>query len=130
MKPKLKASHKPTIIYDYPVTLAALSKKKKSDPRFAERFEFYIEGLELGDAYSELTDWEEQLARFELEEAERKRLGKVSHPIDMDFIEALKVGMPKAGGIAVGVDRLIMLFADVSNISETLFFPAKDLFKS
>jgi elongation factor P--(R)-beta-lysine ligase len=119
---------RPTILYDYPVELAALSRKKKSDPRFAERFEFYIEGLELGDAYSELTDAEEQLARFKDEEAERKRLGKITHPIDMDFIEALRVGMPTAGGIAVGVDRLIMLFADVVDIADTLFFPAGDLF--
>ncbi len=121
---------KPTIICEYPSDLAALAKLKTGDDRFAERFEFYIEGLELGDAYSELTDWEEQLARFELEEAERKRLDKVEHPIDMDFIEALKVGMPRAGGIAVGVDRLIMLFADASDIADTLFFPAKDLFDS
>lgn len=119
---------KPTIIYDYPVSLAALAKVKKSDPRFAERFEFYIEGLELGDAYSELTDWKKQLERFQEETLERKRLGKVEHPIDMDFIEALKAGMPKAGGIAVGVDRLIMLFADVTDIADTLFFPIGDLF--
>jgi len=119
---------KPTILYDYPLDLAALAKVKKSDPRFAERFEFYIEGLELGDAYSELTDWKEQLKRFKEEDQDRKRLGKVEHPIDMDFIEALKVGMPKAGGIAVGVDRLIMLFADVTDIADTLFFPREDLF--
>jgi elongation factor P--(R)-beta-lysine ligase len=119
---------KPTIIYDYPVSLAALSRKKKSDPRFAERFEFYIEGLELGDAYSELTDATEQLGRFKEEEAARRRLEKIRHPIDMDFIRALQVGMPAAGGIAVGVDRLIMLFANVTDIADTLFFPAGDLF--
>lgn len=118
---------RPTILYDYPIALAALSQKKKSDPRFAERFEFYIEGLELGDGYSELTEWKEQLARFQSEYEERKRLGKVEHPIDMDFIEALKAGMPKSGGIAVGVDRLIMLFADARDIADTLFFPAKEL---
>ncbi len=127
VEPKLGRG-RPTIVYDYPASLAALSRKKKSDPRFAERFEFYIEGLELGDAYSELTDSKEQLIRFKEEEAERKRLGKVAHPIDMDFIDALKVGMPEAGGIAVGVDRLIMLFADVTDIADTLFFPEKDLF--
>lgn len=119
---------KATILYDYPVKLAALSKKKKSDPRFAERFEFYIEGLELGDAYSELTDWKEQLNRFRQEDEERRKLGKVEHPIDMDFIEALKLGLPVTGGIAVGVDRLIMLFADVADIADTLFFPAKEEF--
>lgn len=117
---------RPTILYDYPINLAALARKKKSDPRFAERFEFYIEGLELGDAFSELTDWKEQLVRFKLEAEERKRLGKVEHPIDMDFIDALKTGLPPCGGIAVGVDRLIMLFADVADIADTLFFPAKE----
>lgn len=121
---------KPTIIYEYPTVLAALSRKSERDPRYAERFEFYIEGLELGNAYSELTDWKEQLKRFKMEYAQRKRLGKVEHPIDMDFIEALKVGMPKTGGIAVGVDRLIMLFADARDIADTLFFPAKEEFFS
>jgi len=120
---------KPVILYDYPVTLAALSQTKKSDPRFAERFEFYIEGLELGDAYSELTDWKEQDKRFKEEDEERKRMGKVMHPIDHDFVEALKVGLPRAGGIAVGVDRLIMLYSDVTSIHDTLFFPQKDLFE-
>lgn len=119
---------KPTILYDYPALLAALSKKKSTDPRYAERFEFYIEGLELGDAYSELTDAKEQLARFKAEEKERRVMGKVEHPIDMDFIDALKVGMPRSGGIAVGVDRLIMLFADVIDIAQTMFFPRADLF--
>lgn len=128
VEPKL-GHGKPTIIYEYPVSLAALARTKASDPRFAERFEFYIEGLELGDAYSELTDWKEQLQRFRDEETERKRLGKIEHPTDMDFIEALKVGMPPAGGIAVGVDRLIMLFADTTDIADTLFFPMKDLFE-
>lgn len=119
---------KPTIIYDYPASLAALSRKKASDPRFAERFEFYIEGLELGDAYSELIDANEQSMRFAEETAERKRLGKTEHPVDMDFIDALKTGMPQSGGIAVGVDRLIMLFADVQDIADTLFFPVGEMF--
>jgi len=119
---------KPTIIHLYPASLAALSRKNGDDPRFAERFEFYIEGLELGDAYSELTDWKEQRERFAEEDEERRRLGKIDHPIDTDFIDALKAGMPRAGGIAVGVDRLIMLFADVRDIADTLFFPMRDLF--
>lgn len=119
---------RPTILYDYPAPLAALSKKKTSDPKYAERFEFYIDGLELGDAYSELIDAKEQLARFETEEKQRRVMGKIEHPIDMDFIDALRQGMPRAGGIAVGVDRLIMLFADVTDIADTLFFPRADLF--
>ncbi len=127
IEPKL-GHGKPTVIYEYPASLAALAKLKKGDERFAERFEFYIEGLELGDAYSELTNWKEQLERFEYEQSERKRLGKVMHPIDMDFIDALKAGMPPSGGIAVGVDRLIMLFADVRDIADTMYFPGADLF--
>jgi lysyl-tRNA synthetase class 2 len=128
VEPKLGRG-RPTIIYDYPAELAALAKVKGPDPRWAERFEFYIEGLELGDAYSELTDWKEQEERFIGEQEERRRLGKTLHPVDTDFIDALKAGMPETGGIAVGVDRLVMLFADVTDISDTLLFPAKDLFR-
>lgn len=119
---------KPTIVYEFPGELAALAKKKASDPRVAERFEFYIAGLELGDAYSELTDPVEQEARFNTELAEVKRLGKTSYEYDQDFLEALKVGLPTCSGIAVGVDRLVMLFADTTNIADTLFFPAVEEF--
>lgn len=119
---------KPTILYDFPSSMAALAKKKASDPRFAERFEFYIAGLELGDAYSELTDWKEQERRFERELSELRRLGKTVYDYDHDFIDALKVGLPACAGIAVGVDRLVMLFADVIDIADTIFFPGKELF--
>ena len=120
---------KPTILYEYPSFMAALAKKKASDPRYAERFEFYIAGLELGDCYSELTDPVEQKKRFENEIAEIKRLGKTSYEYDTDFIHALEVGLPESSGIAVGVDRLVMLFSDVADISDTLFFPAKEEFE-
>lgn len=118
---------KPTILYEFPSVMGALARKKKSDPRFAERFEFYIEGLELGDCYSELTDWKEQQERFENELKEIKRLGKTVYDYDHDFINALKVGLPDCSGIAVGVDRLVMLFANVTDIADTLFFPSKEL---
>lgn len=118
---------RPTIIYDFPSQMAALAKKKADDPRFAERFEVYIAGLELGDCYSELTDWKEQEERFKKEIGERRRLGKIDHPYDQDFIEALKVGLPKCAGLALGVDRTVMLFADVPRIQDTLFFPAKEM---
>lgn len=120
---------KPTIFYDFPAAMGALAKKKKSDPRFAERFEFYIAGLELGDCYSELTDWKEQEKRFESELGELRRLGKTVYDYDHDFIEALKVGLPKCSGIAVGVDRLVMLFADATRIQDVLFFPVDEEFK-
>lgn len=127
VEPKLGRG-RPTILYEFPSVMGALAKKKASDPRFAERFELYIAGLELGDCYSELTDWKEQEERFEGEIKEIQRLGKTMYDYDHDFIEALKVGLPKCSGIAMGVDRLAMLFADVTDIADTLFFPGEELF--
>lgn len=129
VEPKL-GFKRPVILYEFPGSMAALSKKKESDTRFAERFEFYIAGLELGDAYSELTDWKEQELRFINEIEEIKRLGKTTYDFDQDFIEALRVGLPECSGIAVGVDRLIMLLADVDSIEDTMFFPVGELFES
>jgi lysyl-tRNA synthetase class 2 len=119
---------KPTILYEFPGSMAALAKTKASDPRFAERFEFYIAGLELGDCYSELTDWQEQEYRFEKEITHITRLGKTVYDYDHDFIDALKVGLPTCSGIAIGIDRLVMLFADSIDIAETMFFPGKEEF--
>ncbi len=120
---------RPTILYEFPGVMGALAKKKSSDLRFAERFEFYIEGLELGDCYSELTDWKEQKERFENELKEIKRLGKTMYDYDHNFIDALKIGLPACSGIAVGVDRLVMLFANAARIQDTLLFPADELFQ-
>ena len=118
----------PTFLYDYPISQAALSKKKVDDPRFAERFEVFLAGFELGNAFSELTDWKEQEQRCMDDLALRKKLGKIEFGIDTDFIEALKSGMPPTGGMAMGVDRIAALFADVASISEVLFFPIDDVF--
>lgn len=118
---------KPTILYEFPSLMRAFAKKKDSDPTVAERFEFYIEGLELGDCYGELTDWKEQKRRFEEEVRVIKRVGRTAYEYDHDFIEALKIGMPVTSGIAVGVDRLIMLFANTQKIQDTLFFPIEEL---
>ena len=76
---------RPTILYDYPASQAALSRKKASDPRFAERFEFYLDGLELGNAFSELTDWQEQLKRLQEDREEKIRIGRIVFDVDMDF---------------------------------------------
>ena len=128
IEPKLRDSKKPAIIYDYPISQASLARKKESDPRFAERFEVFLAGIELGNCFSELTDSAEQKKRFESDLAERRSQGKTDYPIDEDLIEALKSGLPKVSGIAVGVDRLVMLAADVPSISDTLFFPGEEVF--
>lgn len=123
----LGESERLTILYDYPAEMAALSKKSSKDPRFAERFEFYIAGLELGNAFSELTDPQEQLARLTADRAEKERLGRILYDVDMDFISALESGIEDCAGIAVGVDRVVMTFLNARTIQETLFFPAIEL---
>ncbi|MDQ3098760.1 MAG: EF-P lysine aminoacylase EpmA [bacterium] len=120
--------NKPTILYDYPASMAALSRKKPDNPLYAERFEYYILGKELGNAFSELNDAQEQEDRLRAERVERESLGKNMYDVDEDFIDALKVGMPDAAGIAVGIDRMVMLFADVPTIQETIWFPANEMF--
>ena len=128
IEPEIAKLNRPVIIYDYPWQQAALSRRKKEDNLFAERFEVYLGGLELGNAFSELTDPTEQEARLKEELELRKKLGKTVYQLDNDFINALITGMPKAGGIAVGVDRLIMLFAGVDEINDTLLFPGREIF--
>jgi lysyl-tRNA synthetase class 2 len=128
VEPKLRQGKKPAIVYDYPISQAALARPKASDPRFAERFEVFLAGVELGNCFSELTDAGQQKKRFETDLALRKARGKTEYPIDEDLIEALKEGLPPVSGIAVGVDRLIMLAADVPSISDTLFFPVGEMF--
>jgi lysyl-tRNA synthetase class 2 len=127
IEPKL-GLYTPTFLYDYPVSQAALSKKKVDDPRFAERFEIFLAGYELGNCFTELTDWKEQEQRCLDDLAVRKKLGKTEYGMDTDFIEALKLGMPECSGIAMGVDRIAALFADVPDIAQVLFFPVDDLF--
>jgi lysyl-tRNA synthetase class 2 len=119
---------RPTLLYDYPIEMAALARTKPSDPRYAERFELYVAGVELGNAFSELTDPREQRRRLEVEREERRRAGRVLYDIDDDFIAALEAGVPPSAGIAVGVDRLVMLLADRPSIRDVLWFPAEELF--
>jgi len=128
VEPGLLKLHKPYFLYDYPVSLASLSRKKPSDPRFAERFEVFLAGIELGNCFSELTDANEQKMRFINELRERKNSGKTEYPIDKELIKALASGIPKVAGIAVGVDRLIMLVGNLASISDTNFFPAQEIF--
>ncbi len=117
---------KPAILYDYPAPMAALAKRKSSAPDLAERFEVYIAGVELCNAFTELNDPDEQRQRLEEEAAQRVREGDPAYPIDVRFLAALEYGMPPSGGIALGVDRLIMLLTGASSISEVMAFPMSD----
>lgn len=116
----------PTILHDYPIHMAALSRPKPGNPRLAERFELYACGMELANAFSELTDAAEQQRRFESDMALKKRLYGYDYPIDADFIAALKHGLPDCAGIALGVDRLVMLLAGASRIEEVLWLPVSE----
>ncbi len=115
----------PTILYDYPVSMAALSRKKPDDPRFAERFELYVCGVELANAYSELTDAAEQRARYTSEMALKQTLYGETYPPDEEFFSALEHGLPESAGIALGVDRLVMLSLGVENIDDVLWAPVQ-----
>ncbi|MDA0711125.1 MAG: EF-P lysine aminoacylase EpmA [bacterium] len=118
---------KPTILLDYPARMAALAVRKKDAPHLAERFELYIAGLELANAFTELTDPIEQRKRFEEEQTQRQAEGLPVYPIDETFLNALQSGMPPSGGIALGVDRLVMLFAGASCIQDVIAFPYPNL---
>ncbi len=111
----------PVILKDYPVPAAALARKKPDNPAVAERWELYLGGMEIANAYSELTDAAEQRARFEECAKRRQELGKEIYPLDEKFLCALE-NMPPSGGIALGVDRLVMLLADAYGIDEVLAF--------
>ena len=117
IEPHLGKNGYPTLIYDYPKEFAALAKLN-SDGKTAQRFEFYINGIELGDCYTELADWKEQEERFLKEDKQRKKLGKINHPIDKGFIQALKYGLPPCAGIAIGVERLAMVFLGFDSIDK------------
>jgi lysyl-tRNA synthetase class 2 len=113
----------PTILYDYPISMAALSRPKPGDSRLAERFELYVCGLELANAFSELTDAEEQRARFTADQAKKKLLYGETYPIDEDFLAALEHGLPDCAGIALGFDRLVMLCTGAADIEDVLWAP-------
>jgi elongation factor P--(R)-beta-lysine ligase len=114
---------RPVYLVDWPAPMAALSRLKAEDPSVAERFELYAGGLELANGFSELTDAAEQRRRLEEERALRVRLGRPAYPIDERFLAALP-RMPPAGGVALGLDRLLMLLTGARSIEEVLLFPA------
>lgn len=113
----------PTFIYDFPVELSPLSKRKAEDPRLVERFELFAGGLELANAYSELNDPEEQRLRFEQQGEERERGDLEAHEMDHDYVRALRYGMPPTAGEGIGIDRLSMILTNSSSIREVILFP-------
>jgi len=113
----------PTIIYDYPVEISPLSKNKPEDPAFVERFEIYAAGMEIGNAYTELNDPQEQRRRFETQIAMRERGDEEAHQMDGDYVRALAYGMPPTGGEGLGIDRLAMIMSGQRTIRDVILFP-------
>ncbi|OEF16231.1 elongation factor P lysine(34) lysyltransferase [Aliivibrio logei 5S-186] len=113
----------PVCVYDFPASQAALAKINPEDPRVAERFEVYFKGIELANGFHELDNAKEQLARFEDDNTKRKSMGLIEQPIDYHLIAALEAGFPDCAGVALGIDRLIMLAMGEKHIDQVMAFP-------
>jgi elongation factor P--(R)-beta-lysine ligase len=124
IEPRLGAGSA-TILCEYPISMAALARAKPADPRVAERFELYVCGVELANAFGELTDAVVQRARLEADMAEKERLYGVRWPVDEDFLAALDHGLPECAGIALGFDRLVMLATGAERIEDVLWLPVR-----
>lgn len=127
VEPELSALG-PVFVYGYPAPMAALARLAPNDERYAQRFELYIGGMELANCFGELTDHYEQQRRLEEDREERHRASKDVYPIDTEFIDALRIGMPESSGIALGVDRMVQLFTGCLNIDDVLVLPMSKLF--
>lgn len=114
---------KPAFVYHFPASQASLAVISTEDHRMAERFEVYFKGIELANGFHELTDGDEQLKRFEQDNRSREKRGLPQHPIDMNLIDALKHGLPDCSGVALGVDRLVMLALGAEKLSDVIAFP-------
>ncbi len=121
-EPALESYDRPVFVYDYPAALCPLTRRKPGDPRIAERFELYVAGMELANAYTELNDPFVQEATFSAQLAGQKAEDSMAK-MDDDFVNALRYGMPPAGGLGIGIDRLVMLLTNRTSIRDVILFP-------